>query len=176
MMRHPSTRDKALLKAAFTGSSHDILCDSSVELRSELADGRCVRTLISATLTPFGAEPHATETFIEPDLGPRAVWQAHRIICAHQGASAREENPPEDAVAYLQRLAQEERMHWKERGLVVLDGRRGVLQLTYKGACLMSWGRLWPVSAVRRSRAKSVAWRRLSPEIVSAYDFRTLKN
>ena len=44
-----------------------------------------------------------------------------------------------------------------ERGYLVRSERQGVYRATWKGALLMTWKLLWPVSAVRRSRLRREA-------------------
>ena len=46
-------------------------------------------------------------------------------------------------------------------GLFARDQAAGVYRPTWKGACLMAWGRLWPVGAIRRTLRRRRAARTL---------------
>ncbi len=135
----------------------------AVEFLTGFGNGRIVRTSNSTLMSNSAEGAPVIETALPEAGDARSLLQMHRHICI-AAASGYPALPPEleAGVDYLARVMAEDLAQQQELGLLVLDRESGVLRPSWKGACLLCWSQLWPVSSVRRARAKGAASRRLS--------------
>jgi hypothetical protein len=78
----------------------------------------------------------------------RTLYEVHR---ARGPRDARPVGVGDDLPAYLARSEGRAFPHWIASGYYYLDESARVYRPTWKGACLMTWKSLWPVSALRRA-------------------------
>jgi hypothetical protein len=140
----------------------------SVEFVSNFRDGTAVHTTNTRTPAVMAPWPgHAMARF--PD-----VQNARRLYRLHRGLVARAPSPGQvfrvdeefrgDAAAAVAASAVEQLEAQVPAGYMYLAPDEGVYRPTWKGAFLMTWRLLWPVTALRRTALDRRA-RRLMAEL-----------
>jgi hypothetical protein len=85
----------------------------------------------------------------------RELYRAHTDVVAHLGPRSEPIVPLEgDPAAYQCAYTNRERARFKECGYFYLDPEADCYRPTWKGAVLLTWKLLWPVSAIRRARIR----------------------
>lgn len=129
------------------------LQSKSVEFRAEFEDGSSITTHDGTFETPFA--PVARRTVLHfSDV--RVRLQLYRI---HQhaiqefadGKTKRSLPPTEELVATLERDVAEEVQEQIATGYLYLGPSQECYRPTWKGAYLMVWKQVWPMSALRRA-------------------------
>jgi hypothetical protein len=170
LLVHRLNKDVAVATAIY-GKMRDetTLQTAYVEFVSRYRDGTVVQTNNTDQLSAFAPRPHITSIRLPMIRKPDRLYQLHQAAAkGHHQSSGKvlrlEEEFRGDAVAYLTRTLVEELEGQIETGYMYLSAAENVFRPTWKGAVLMTWGLLWPYSAIRRARRDAKA-RRLLKEL-----------
>ena len=126
-----------------------VLDDSYLELSTELTDGRELMTNNSDAMGTFHPRPERLiASFIEID-DPLELYRLHLKGLSELGTVARSPLPaPGDLTARLERDAVELFEGQVEEGYFYRDAESRTFRVTWKGAMIMSWKHVWPLSLV----------------------------
>jgi hypothetical protein len=128
-----------------------------IEFVSCYRDGTVVQTNNTHPLSAFAPRPHITSIRLPMIRKPDRLYKLHQAAAKrHDESLGRvlrlEDEFRGDAVAYLARTMVEELEAQIETGYMYLAPGENVYRPTWKGAFLMTWGLIWPFSAIRRAR------------------------
>ena len=158
MLVNEETRDKAMATILLTTAGKTPQIGTRyVEFSTRFSDGRVVDTMNSPVLGSFRAGPEKTATQIPEIQDPRELYRIHQHVLGQVGPGTKVLYPEGDALSYLSRIMVEDYEQQVGFGLLYKDEKAGAYRPTWKGACLMTWGQLWPVSAIRRARIRQRA-------------------
>jgi hypothetical protein len=123
-----------------------------VELSTRYPDGRMFDTLNTQQLGAFARIPSETKTRLPGENDPRLLYALHRFVIGRNNVSGRPLSTVEnDAGAWLAKEHVGSLDGQVRRGRYYLSKRTNEYRPTLKGAFLMSWGLMWPMSFFRRS-------------------------
>jgi len=147
VFNHPDTHDYA----SFIVSSAAHLTDSYLEFSTEFSSGLRLETNNNGVL-PLTPDPKNMRVFRFPEIEePCALYCLHRqLIEKHaEGAWAKPEARGQEIQRWV-RAAENYGPRHAQTGYMKLVAGSESYQLTWKGAILMAWKRLWPTSMVRQ--------------------------
>lgn len=163
LMRRPSTGDQATVAAILDARGLTLHPRAQyVEFSTLFSSGRRIATLNCDASSALLLAPHTLRTALPGVLDLRTLYQMHRYIC-RDNASGSQARPPEEcepSLALSRALAEDYQARQAD-GMLWLDKECQLFRLTYKGACLLCWSQLWPVTSARRWLARTAASRRL---------------
>jgi hypothetical protein len=123
-----------------------------VELSTRFADGRMFDTLNTQQLGAFGRNPSETKTRLPGENDPRMLYALHRFVLGRNNVSGRPISTVENnAAAWLAKEHAGSLDGQVRCGRYYLSKRTNEYRPTLKGAFLMSWSLMWPMSFFRRS-------------------------
>lgn len=174
MLINRGAGDKAMVTLMSTDNGSTTLY---TEFSTRFDDGQCFDTLNSPTLSSFQAGPQDTKTRVPSVQDVHLLYQIHRWAMSRKRPSGSKITYRDgEAIDYLQRVMIESydeqvrfgRLKLESAGAGLsaplppvvpdakkLDSGEGVYRPTVKGAYLMTWGLLWPVSWIRKAMMKS---------------------
>ncbi len=153
LLRHDDERVLGVAVGVARPSEAGMTLDNSyLELSTELLDGREVGTNNSDLSGAFHPRPERLiASFVEID-DPRELYRRHldRLRQLDNGASvARGPLPAADElIAHLERDDREALEGQVEEGYFYHDVESATFRVTWKGAIMMSWKQIWPLSLV----------------------------
>ncbi len=123
---------------------------TAVVFTTAFKDGTEIATNNAKVLSISPASPARTVVSL-PEVGDaRKLYRVHLELVEHLGATARQSPLEGDPAAYQTAYAAQERARFIEAGYFYRDPHGDCYRATWKGAFLMTWKLLWPVSAIRR--------------------------
>jgi len=157
MLVNYQSGDMAMI-AAIWGQANGIwsLRTLYTEYSTLFEDGHCFDTLNSKTLPCFAYTPLDVKTRVPQIQEAAELFALHRFVMSRHGMSGRKVvYDLKDAELYLRRIWREGFEEQSKFGRYARDGKRFVP--TFKGAYLMTWALLPPMSWVRRSQMNARA-------------------
>jgi hypothetical protein len=151
-LEHPTSGESALASALYAQVEQGVwrLKMAYLEFTAEFVDGTAVSTHNSTTLGAFGTIPGRTVAQFPRERDPRQLYRLHQAMVRRFGsAAARCVRGEQTVVEYLQDQTERQVERQIPTGYYVRDERAGVYRPTWKGAVLMAWKLLPPISAVR---------------------------
>jgi hypothetical protein len=154
MLVNPYAGDKAMVTAMYgTQSGVPRLSTRYLEFSTRYEDGRWVDTLNSKTLGSFKESPEGTKTQAPSVQDPQELYRLHQYVMAKAVPGGKKVLYGEgEAVPYLSRVMIESYDRQVKYGWLALERTGGVYRPTWLGAYMMTWGLLWPMTAIRRFR------------------------
>ena len=150
--------DKAMLTAIW-GLNNGVwkLGTLYLEFSTRMRDGRCFDTMNSQVpMGTFVSGPNDVKTQVPQIKDARELYRVHRYMMRKHGvtggASEKVTFPPGGAENYLRRMWRESHDEQVGFGRYNYDQSKDVYTPTWKGAYLMSWRFLWPVSRIIRAQ------------------------
>jgi hypothetical protein len=123
-----------------------------VELSTRYPDGRMFDTLNSQQLGAFARIPSETKTRLPGENDPRLLYALHRFVLGRNNVVGRPISTVENnAGAWLAKEHSGSLDGQVRCGRYYLSKRTNAYRPTLKGAFLMSWSLMWPMSFFRRS-------------------------
>lgn len=126
-----------------------------VEFSTRLEDGSHYDTMNSAELPAFPKPHDVVRTQLVEVADPGRLYEIHQAILnrdsrqTNQKVLRLDRDYSGDAIAYLQRVIQDEFESATEYGYLTLSEDSQNYLMTLKGAYLMVWGQLWPFKPLR---------------------------
>jgi hypothetical protein len=154
LFENRAARVLARLLTLYAGRGKAMRRQTLLVFSTEFADGGEIATNNSRTLSNSPPCPWRTIVNVPDAEGARDLYRIHTDVVAH--LSPRSEAVPleGDPGAYQQAYTNRERVRFVECGYMYLDPEADCYRATWKGAVLMAWKLLWPVSAIRRARLR----------------------
>jgi hypothetical protein len=158
LLANRRTKDAAAVTLIYADEEGFTLVKTSyVEFISRFRDGTLVQTNNSEELNAFARRPGQFTTQLPLVREPERLYRLHQALAErHGGGSGKvlrlDEEFRGDATAYLSRAIVEELEGQIDTGYMYYVESEGQFRPTLKGAFLMTWGLLWPFTALRRMR------------------------
>jgi hypothetical protein len=155
LFESPWERTRALLITIYAGRGKRVRRQTVLAFSTELADGSEVATNNATMLSNTPRWPARTTVNL-PDVRDSAeLFKIHAAVLEHLGAPVERRLPVDgDPVARQQDYTRREEQRFVEAGYLDPDPEGEYYRATWKGAVLMAWKLLWPVSAIRRARLR----------------------
>ncbi len=155
MLVNYQSGDKAMITAVW-GQANGVwnLGTHYTEFSTRFADGHCFDTMNSATLSSFARGPKDIKTQVPQIKEAAELWSLHRFVMRKHDAQG--EKLVYDIAhvrAYFGRIWRESFEEQVGFGRYNFNGKQFVP--SFKGAYLMCWGIMWPMSAIRQAQLKS---------------------
>lgn len=128
-----------------------------LEFSTRMRDGRCFDTMNSQVpMGTFQKGPQDVKTQVPQIKEARELYRVHLYIMRKHGvtsdAAGKVTFPPGGAENYLRRIWRESHDEQVAFGRFNYNKTKDVFTPTWKGAYLMSWRFLWPVSRIIRAK------------------------
>ena len=145
----------ARLLTLYAGRGKALRRQTILLFSTEFADGTEIATNNSRTLSNSPPCPWRTIVNVPAAEGARELYRIHTDAVAHLSPRSEASVPLEgDPLAWQQGYSIRERARFVECGYLYLDPEADCYRATWRGAVLMAWKLLWPVSAIRRARLR----------------------
>jgi hypothetical protein len=145
----------ARLLTLYTGRGKALKRQTLLALSTEFADGTEIATNNSRALSNSPACPWRTVVNVPDVQDARELYRIHTDVVAHLSPRSEVCDPVQgDPAGHQQAYTNRERARFVECGYLYADPDADCYRATWKGAVLMAWKMLWPVSAVRRTRLR----------------------
>lgn len=138
-----------------------------VEFSTELVDGSVIDTNNSRTESAFSPVPHKRVFQFAQTLDAAQLFRYHQRAVEEFGGAAKRPLPPtEKLLDEVCKGMHKEMADQTPVGMLYLDCSAEYYRMTWKGAILMTWKNLWPITAVRcagrarRARSLIERWTR----------------
>ena len=177
MLINRSAGDKALVTVIYSTNPAAPSTTMYVEFSTRFDSGEMFDTLNVKTLGAFQYAPQETKTRLPSVQDPRLLYQIHRwVMSRKKPAGSKVTYRENEAINYLTRAVIEEcegqvrfgRLKLQSEGAYpsaplppVVPGNEkfnsggAVYRPTVKGAFLMTWGLMWPISWIRKALMKA---------------------
>lgn len=170
MFINRETGDKAMATAIFANANGITqLGTRYVEFNTRYEDGRCFDTMNSSTLGAFQKRPQDAKTQLPNVQDAVILYRIHQFILRKAPGGQKMGYEPAETLDYLQRILVESYDEQVKFGRLFFDRNADTYRPTFKGAYLMTWGLLWPMTAFRKARMHREA-RRVLSEFEAATD------
>jgi hypothetical protein len=158
MLVNRRTGDKAMV-TVIVGHGAVRLQTSYVEFSTRFETGEVFNTLNTSELNAFPPGPTTVRTQVPDVRDPQELYELHRFVMGKHRAKGRKElYEPGEALDYLQRFAFTKAYERQvKRGWLYYDEGGDCYRPTLRGACMMTWGLMQPMKAIRRSALRSRA-------------------
>ena len=149
--------DKAMLTAIW-GLANGVwkLGTLYLEFTTRMRDGRCFDTMNSQVPTgTFQSAATDVKTQVPQITEARELYRVHQYVMRKHGVTGAADKmtyPPGGAENYLRRIWREGHEEQVAFGRFNYNKEKDVFTPTWKGAYLMTWRMLWPVSRFVRAR------------------------
>ncbi len=152
MLVNYKSGDKSMITAIWANTNEfRSLKTHYTEFSTRFEDGHCFDTLNSPTLPSFQVGPLDVKTRAPQLQGAAELYALHRYVMRKHGAQGRKVvYDAKDATSYLRRIWRESFEEQVGFGRFRFNGREFVP--TVKGAYLMAWGQMWPMTMWIRAR------------------------
>ena len=145
----------ARLLTLYTGRGKALKRRTLLVFSTEFADGTEIATNNSRVLSNSPPCPWRTIVNVPDVQDARELYRIHTDVVAHLAPRSQPCDPVQgDPVGCQQAYTNRERARFVECGYMYLDPDADCYRATWKGAVLMAWKLIWPVSAVRRARLR----------------------
>jgi hypothetical protein len=184
MLINRSTGDRAMVTVINSTNPKALSTVMYLEFSTRFVTGECFDTLNAPTLSAFQNGPKNTKTRVPSVQDPHTLYQIHRWVMNQKAPAASkitcrdgEEGDHLKSVlieSYNERVLDfrwQDSSSWQDAyyrtmiiesydeqvrfGRLKLNAGEAVYQPTIKGAYLMTWGMLWPLSWIRKAMMKS---------------------
>jgi hypothetical protein len=123
-----------------------------VEFSTEMIDGTEIDTNNSRIESGFSRVTHKRVFQFDPTLDAARLFYYHQRVVDEFGTAGKRPLPPtEELLNVVGQSMHKEMADQVPLGMLYLDGAREYFRMTWKGAILMTWKNLWPVTALRRA-------------------------
>lgn len=159
MLVNRLTGDQAMVTAMYTtATSPPRLSASYVEFSTRYSSGESVDTMNSSVLNAFKKPAHVTRTQVPMVQDVTQLYRIHQwAIAKAQPRGQKVVHQPGETIAFLGQVMIESYEGQAKFGRVFYDQKSDNYYPTWVGAFLMTWGLLWPMTAIRRSQMMSQA-------------------
>jgi hypothetical protein len=155
LFENPAARVRAMLITIYTGSGKALRRQTVLAFSTELTDGSEVATNNTATLSSTPACPTRTIVNLPAVRDPAELFQIHTAVLDQVGAMVARRLPLNgDPVDRQRQYTRREQERFVEAGYLYPEMEGAYYRATWKGAVLMAWKLLWPVSAIRQARLR----------------------
>jgi hypothetical protein len=145
----------ARLLTLYTGRGKALKRQTALVFSTEFADGTEIATNNTQTLSNSPPCPWRTIVNVPDVRDARELYRIHTDVVAHLSPRSAACDPVQgDPMGHQQAYTNRERARFVDCGYTYLDPDADCYRATWKGAVLMAWKLLWPVSAVRRARLR----------------------
>ena len=145
----------ARLLTLYAGRGKAMKRRTLLAVSTEFTDGTEIATNNSRTLSNSPPCPWRTILNLPDVQDARELYRLHTEAVADLAPRSEACAPVEgDPAAYQRAYTNRERARFVECGYLYLDPEAECYRATWKGAVLMAWKLLWPVSAIRRARLR----------------------
>lgn len=153
IMLNRTTGDRASIVAILNvASGVEQVTTQYVELSTRYPDGRMFDTLNSPQLGAFGRIPSETKTRVPDEKDPRLLYALHRFVISRNNVAGRPIACDENTVAEWFAKERVDSLDGQVQcGRYYLSKRTNEYRPTLKGAFLMTWSLMWPISYFRRA-------------------------
>ena len=154
MLVNRTSGEKAMITAIFgTANGITTLGTLYVEFSSRYPDGRCFDTINSPKLSSFACAPTDVKTRVPQVQNSADLLRVHRFMLRKHNAQGQPVTyPPGGARNYLLRVWREGFEEQVKFGRFQHRAGNDTFVPSWKGAYLMTWGELWPVTVIRRQQ------------------------
>ncbi len=137
------------------------LRNQHVEFSTELVDGSEIDTNNNDIESCFSSVPHKRVLQFTETLDAARLFRYHQLAIDEFGSASKRPLPPtEELLDEVGKGIHKEMADQVPTGMLYLDRSGEYFRMTWKGAILMTWKNLWPVTALRRAgrarRARSL--------------------
>jgi len=156
LFEKPATRQQAIIAGMYMDMEPTKLLAHYVEIYGKFTDGRTLLVNNSPVLSAYAPVAGKTSEQFPDVRDPKRLVVLHERLLKRMG-------PPEsrapidrsgDAAAYLSKALVRELESQIPTGYLRLDRAANAYRPTIKGALVMTWGQLPPVSTIRKSRMR----------------------
>jgi hypothetical protein len=152
LFENPDARTRAIRITLYAGRGKAVQRQTLLAFTTEWTDGREIATNNTTTLSNAPRSPTRTIVNLPGIRDPAELYRIHAAILDHLGATRDSRVPLDgDPVARQAVYSRREQERFVEAGYLYPDAEGEYYRATWKGAALMAWKLLWPVSAIRRS-------------------------
>lgn len=146
----------AIVSSTQEGAEH--IKASFVEFSTKLSDGRTVDTNNISTLLPYPASNTYVKTIL-PELNDcKKMYEVHQYVLKKRMKKASKlERATDNASKFIAGEVVGSHEQQVKRGLYYFDKEAAVFKPTWKGAFLMAFMLIWPITVFRRMLIKSNA-------------------
>jgi hypothetical protein len=152
MMLNRATGDQAMIASIMKlDSGAESVSSQYVEFSTHYGDGRVFDTLNSEALSGFGRIDSHIITRLPNVSDPRMLYALHRSVIARHNVTARPVlYDGSNVAAHLQQEHVRALSGQVRCGRFRFSESSNIFRCTIKGAYLMTWGQMWPISYFRR--------------------------
>lgn len=159
LLTNRAVGDKAMIVTILARGGGRTITTFYVEFTSTYDDGWHFDTLNSATLGAFRRSPRQIKTQVPMLEDPARLYELHGYVQAkHQPRGYKTVYPEGTALDYLTGVMTRSFDEQVQAGLFYVDAKTDSYRPTWKGACLLTWGLLFPVKTLRTLRLNSNGW------------------
>ncbi len=152
-----SEKTAALVSALLAELATGTRGATAVEIATRFTDGSVVITTNADRLRPFPPLPGATVAQLPSVRDASTLDRVHRMLVRRldedRGRTPRVRDDPGEASGFVASLL-EDKEKQAAAGRMRLTSDGTAYRMTWKGAALLSWNRLWPFSTMRRARLR----------------------
>ena len=155
VLRKPAERVAAMVAVSYSMTEGRVKEDARyIEFSSEDADGRSINTNNNAELMPGPMQRYKTTLHLPRVRDASELYRVHGKLVDHAAPSRSSLRPPpgEERMAdELRGMLRRDLERLMEAGYLRRGGDGVKHRPTWKGAVLMTWGQLWPITWIRRT-------------------------
>jgi hypothetical protein len=146
----------AIVSSTQEGAEH--IKASFVEFSTKLSDGKTIDTNNISTLLPYPSGRTYIKTIL-PELNDiKKMYEVHQyVLKKRMKIASKVERAPDNAAKFIAGEVVGSHETQAKRGLYYFDKEAAVFKPTWKGAFVMSFMLIWPITAFRRALIKSNA-------------------
>ena len=124
-----------------------------VEFSTRFNNGRIIITNNNPQLAAYPEIPEKTVYSFPEIADPQKLYRLHGLLLDREpGRTGKAASPsPDRIIEHLNEYFRKEGDRKVEMGLLYVDAARDAYRPTIKGAYLMTWSLLWPVTSIRRA-------------------------
>ena len=130
-----------------------------LEFSTEFETGHDLCTNNSTQLPPWPSQPDKIMYSLPQVQDAARLYQVHQAVITHHRELVRPQAPPgrETIANHLTRSFEAEYEAKVIQGVLAPRNEKGQYRCTFRGAYVMTWGLLWPVTMFRRQKRDSLA-------------------
>jgi hypothetical protein len=147
LFENPRRQETARLVVARTRARSEVM----LVFFTRFEDGTEVRTGNNRQLTGFPRPASETGIWLPHIRDAWALYQIHKLAADQLGAGKKRVLDTRDAATVLRETTRQEISGFVDAGYYYLDDEAEKYRFTWKGAFLITWRLMWPVSMVYRA-------------------------